>query len=133
MSTEATSLIHPTYRYLDRAVRLAGLTLAQWTQLVAAGLAAWLLARLLPFSATYDLSVAIAITGMPVAASLAAGADTVHPLAQVRAIARWRRHSAVYLPGAGSTAAGYRIAADTARFAATATATTITSVEELWD
>ena len=125
------SLIHPTYRYLDRAVRLAGLTLGQWAQLVAGGAGAWLLARVLPFSSTYDLSVAISIAGVPIAASLAAGSDAVHPLAQLRAVARWRRRAAVYLPGAGAVD-GYRLVDDAARPEAISPLV-IASAEELWD
>jgi hypothetical protein len=133
MTADTPSLIHPTYRYLDRAVRLAGLTLAQWAQLVGAGVGAWVLARVLPFSATYDLSVAIALTGMPVAASLAAGADTVHPVAQARAVLAWRRTAAIYLPGGGGAPDGYRTVAERPRTLATTTAAPVTTVEELWD
>jgi hypothetical protein len=133
MSAQASSLVHPTYRYLDRAVRLAGLTLSQWTQLVGAGVGAWLLARVLPFSGTYDLSVGIAIAGVPVAASLAAGADTVHPIAQLRAVLAWRRRAGVYLPGADhAVTVGYRLVVEAPRIAARRGAA-VTSVEELWD
>lgn len=129
MSTDTPPLMHPTYRYLDRAVRLAGLTLSQWAQLVGAGVGAWLLARLLPFSSTYDLSVAISIAGVPVAASLAAGADTVHPFAHVSAVVAWRGRAAVYLPGA-TPSLGYRllVAAPAAE-----TTTDLTELEALWD
>lgn len=112
---EAPDLIHPTYRYLDRQVRLAGLTLAQWTQLVAGGVSAWLLARLLPFSATYDLSIAVTLAGVPIAASLAAGTDTVHPLAFLRQVARWRRRASVYLPGIETEPSGYALRGEGAR------------------
>lgn len=127
--TDAPSLIHPTYRYLDRSVRLAGLTLGQWALLVGAGAGAWLLARVLPFSSTYDLSVGLAIAGVPAAASLAAGADAVHPLAHLRAVVRWRRRAAVYLPGA-EDADGYRLVDETPRAAPDIAVTTL---EELWD
>ena len=134
MTTDAPALIHPTYRYLDRAVRLAGLTLSQWSQLVAACVGAWLLARVLPFSGTYDLSIAITIAGAPAAASLAAGADTVHPFAQLRALLAWRRRAAVYLPGATVEAiAGYRLVPEAAATAAAARHPTITSVDDLWE
>lgn len=131
--TDAPQLIHPTYRYLDRAVRLAGLTLSQWTQLVGAGIGAWLLARLLPFSSTYDLSVALAIAGMPAAASLAAGPDNVHPLAQARALVAWRHRAAIYLPGGElDLITGYCVTAEAPRVATSAVAT-IKTVDELWD
>lgn len=132
MTAAPPPLIHPTYRYLDRAVRLAGLTLSQWTQLVAAGLGVWLLARVLPFSGTYDLSVGLAIAGMPVAASLAAGADAVHPLTQVHAILAWRRAAAVYLPGGGDVPpAGYRLTIAAPPQVPGDLA--ISSLEDLWD
>jgi hypothetical protein len=133
MSSEPT-LIHPTYRYLDRAVRLAGLTLTQWAQLVAAGIGAWLLARVLPFSGTYDLSVAISLAGVPVAASLAAGTDAVHPLRLVRDVIAWRRRAAIYLPGAtGAGIGGYRLVPEVVAATASHAHVTLTSVDELWD
>jgi hypothetical protein len=132
MSRETPSLIHPTYRYLDRAVRLAGLTLVQWTQLVGAGLGAWVLARLLPFSTTYDLSIALSVTGMPVAASLAAGADSVHPMSQLRAVRRWHGQRAIYLPDvAAGAVSGYRLTSE-APLRRTQPPT-MTSLEQLWD
>jgi len=111
MTNDPQSLIHPTYRHLARPIHLAGLTLAQWAQLVAAGAAAWLLTRVLPFGATYDLSVAVTIAGMPLAASLAAGTGSTHPLAYARALLTWRRRASVYPPAsaAGATAGGYRL------------------------
>jgi hypothetical protein len=132
--TDASALIHPTYRYLDRSVRLAGLTLSQWAQLVGAGVGAWLLARVLPFSGTYDLSIGITIAGVPVAASLAAGAESVHPFAQLRALVAWRRRAAVYLPGAGAASTdGYRLITEVTASAAGESHMTITSVDQLWD
>jgi hypothetical protein len=110
-----TSLIHPTYRHLDRAIRLAGLTPVQWLQLIGAGAAAWLLAHVLPFGSTYDLSIAVTVAGAPVAASLAAGAGSAHPLAELRARFRARRRARRYEPAdpaAGTTAAGYRLTDD---------------------
>jgi hypothetical protein len=132
MSAGSTSLIHPTYRYLDRWVRLAGLTVWQWTQLVGAGIGAWLLARVLPFSGTYDLSIGITIAGVPIAASLAAGADSAHPLKQLRAVITWRRQAGIYLPGAtAASVAGYRLLAE--QSATAAAGPSIATVEELWD
>lgn len=108
--SDATSLLHPAYRHLDRTVRLAGLSLAQWTQLVAAGVVAWALARVLPFGATYDLSIAVTVAGVPVAAAFAAGSGQTSPLATVAAALRWRRRAAVYAPGIADPAiTGYAL------------------------
>lgn len=94
-----SSLVHPAYRHLDRPVRLAGLSLGQWSQLVAAGVTAWALSRVLPFGTTYDLSIAVTIAGIPVAATFAAGTGRTSPLQTLTAVIRWRRHAHVYAPG----------------------------------
>lgn len=112
MSTmEPASLIHPAYRHLDRRVRLAGLTLAQWSQLVASAATAYALAKVLPFGDTYNVSVAVTLAGVPVAALIAAGTGAVHPLDVLLAIARWRRTAGLYLPGVADddAPAGYRL------------------------
>ena len=100
--SDATSLLHPAYRHLDRTVRLAGLSLAQWTQLVAAGVVAWALARVLPFGATYDLSIAVTVAGVPVAAAFAAGSGQTSPLATVAAALRFVAPLRVDAPRAAS-------------------------------
>lgn len=108
--SDAASLLHPAYRHLDRTVRLAGLSLAQWTQLVAAGVIAWALARVLPFGATYNLSIAVTVAGIPVAAAFAAGTGQTSPLATVAAAIRWRRRAGVYAPGLADAAiTGYAL------------------------
>jgi hypothetical protein len=90
--------------------------------------------RVLPFSATYNLSVAITATGMPIAASLAAGVDAPHPLTLVRNVVAWHRRAAVYLPGAtGATVNGYRLVWQAPTATATDDRLTITTVRELWD
>ena len=113
MSTsDPVSLVHPAYRHLDRTVRLAGLSLGQWSQLVAAGVAAWLLARVLPFGSSYDLSIAVTVAGVPVAAALAAGSGHGSPLMTLAAALRWRRQAGVYVPGVADDAvSGYVLAA----------------------
>jgi hypothetical protein len=96
--SEATSLVHATYRHLDRPIRIGGLTLIHWAQLTISAIAAWALAKLLPFSATYDLSVALSITGAPAAVAIAAGTGETRPFRYLADVVRWRRHAAVYLP-----------------------------------
>ena len=109
--SDTASLVHPAYRHLDRTGRLAGLSLGQWSQLVAAGVVAWLLARVLPFGSSYDLSIAVTVAGVPVAATLAAGSGHASPLMTLVAALRWRRHAGVYAPGvADDTVSGYVLA-----------------------
>jgi hypothetical protein len=91
-----SSLIHPTYKHLGREIRLAGLTLTQWSLLVVAGVTAYGISKILPFSDTYNLSVAIAIAGAPAAATFAGATGDVHLFSFLRAVIRWRRSAAVY-------------------------------------
>lgn len=104
-------LIHPTYKHLSRQIRLAGLTLTQWTYLVAAGAAAFALSHLLPFSDTYNLSVAITIAGTPAAATLAGATGETHLFGYIAALIQWRRHATLHEPGRPSRnpSAGYTL------------------------
>src|SRR3712207_5349615 len=96
-----STLVHPTYRQLDRPIRIAGLTLAHWAHLTAAGCGAWAFAQLLPFSSTYDLSIALSLTGAPAATAIAAGTSDANPLRYLADILRWRRASCVYVTPRG--------------------------------
>jgi hypothetical protein len=91
-----SDLIHPTYRYLDRAIRVAGLTVAQWIALLLAGIIAYLLAAVLPFSSTYNASIAVTIAGTPIAVALALGTNRGNPFRLVTDVVRWRCTRALY-------------------------------------
>src|SRR4051812_39431683 len=91
-------MVHPTYRYLERATRVAGLTWRQWVLLCAGGLATYLLAKALPLPAPYGVSAALTLCGTPAAVTMAlAGTDSELTLTagQVRA---WRRGRGLYAP-----------------------------------
>jgi hypothetical protein len=93
----SNSLVHPTYRHLNRRVRIAGLPLAHWSALALAAGMTWCLAHILPFSATYDLSIALTVCGTPVAIAFAAGvADDRRPLDHLLNVGRWHRHRGIY-------------------------------------
>ena len=96
MTDHEPTLIHPTYRHIDRPVHICGLTIGQWTRLAVACAVAWPLAEILPFTATYDAAVAITLTGTPLAISFAAGSAAEHPLAPARAWLRWRCRPKLY-------------------------------------
>ncbi len=98
MPAARNSLIHPAYRHLERTVRIASLTLLHWTLLTAAGIGAWVLGHVLPFSATYDLSIALSLTGAPAAVAIAAGTGEAKPFRYLRDVIHWRRTTAVYEP-----------------------------------
>jgi hypothetical protein len=91
-----TTLVHPTYRHLDRPIRIAGLTLFQWTHLTLSAIAAWALAKLLPFSPSYDLSVALSVTGAPAAIAIAAGTGETNPFRYLSDAFEWRRGAWLY-------------------------------------
>lgn len=93
--------VHPTYRHLEDRIRLGGLTLGQWAQLVACGLAAYALSTLLPLPGSWSLSVAVTVCGLPAAVAIAFMSADFDVGALVRAAVRWQRAPRRYV---GSTA-----------------------------
>src|SRR3954469_8463545 len=91
-------MIHPTYRYLERATRVAGLTWRQWVLLCVGGLATYLLAKALPLPAPYGLSVGLTAAGTPAAVAIAlAGTDAQLALTP-KVLFTWRRQRGLYAP-----------------------------------
>ncbi|MCW2953198.1 MAG: hypothetical protein JWQ48_2368 [Conexibacter sp.] len=133
-----------TYRYLDRGVRLSGLTLGQWLQLVAGAISAFAMSKLLALipglSATYALSIAVTLAGMPLAAAFVAMDADFDVTAYLRAAIKWRRGPKLLLAGPNptSTYPGYRIVEqldDTAQHAAPSNGSRLNpnEMEVLWD
>ncbi len=107
--TSGASLVHPAYRHLERAPRLVGLTLAQWTGLVIAAASAYALARVLPFSSTYNLSISSTLIGVPLVVQMTASGG-VNLFGFALAVARWRRRARLHMPGEPSrTPMGYEL------------------------
>jgi hypothetical protein len=92
-------VVHPTYRHLERAPRLAGLTWRQWVLLVGGALATYLLARMLPLPSPYGVSAGLTLCGTPAAAGLALAASDRHVSITPRLLWRWRQQAAIYLNG----------------------------------
>ena len=67
---------------------VAGLTVAQWIALLAAVASAYALATVLPFSSTYNVSIAVTVSGTPVAVALALGTDRISPFRPVSDVIR---------------------------------------------
>jgi hypothetical protein len=112
---EEIALVHPTYRHLDRPVRVAGVTLAHWTALTGAALTAYALWKLLPLPPTTALSVAVTICGVPIAASFAAGENRAELVDLLLAHARGAGTVTRYPPGSTpGLATGRRLSADAA-------------------
>ena len=99
LSEGDASLVHPTYRHLERRTRLFGLTFLQWAQVTVCVLAAWLLSRVLPLPGPYDVSVAVTLAGIPAAAAVVATDADHDVLALLRGLRSWRTARAIYLPG----------------------------------
>ena len=83
--------MHPTYKHLEDRIRLGGLTLGQWTQLLACALAAYALSTLLPLPGSWSLSVAVTVCGLPAAGAIAFMSADFDVVGLARAALRWRR------------------------------------------
>lgn len=64
-------MLHPTYQHLEDRIRLAGLSLLQWTQLFVCAVAAFGVSKLLPLPGSWSVSVAVTVCGLPAAAAVA--------------------------------------------------------------
>jgi hypothetical protein len=93
----AVPVVHPTYKHLEDRVRLAGLTLGQWSQLLICGLAAYALATLLPLPSSWSVSVAVTACGLPAASAITFMSADSDVCRWLRAAVRWRRAPRRYL------------------------------------
>jgi hypothetical protein len=87
---------HPTYKHLEDRIRLGGLALGQWTQLVVCGLAAYALSTLLPLPGSWSVSVAVTVCGLPAACAVAFMSADFDVLQLVRSALRWKRSPKCY-------------------------------------
>lgn len=102
-------MVHPAYRYLERATRVCGLTWHQWLLLTGSLLATYLVARLLPLPSPYGLSVALTVCGTPAAGALAL-ATTDHTIAiGPRVLWRWQQSRRLLAQGVDEPTRGYLV------------------------
>lgn len=133
--TPRTTLIHPTYRHLSRALTIAGLNVSQWV-IAGCGLAAtWMISAALPLPAQWALSLAGSLSGVPSALLfvLAAQGD-FSPRPVVRSVINWRTSARVLLPARdGCAPRGYRLTTVApAHPPAADSDLTVNHLEDLW-
>jgi hypothetical protein len=125
-----------TYKHLEDPVKLAGLSLLQWAQLLVCVIAAYGLSKLLPLPDQWALSVAVTFCGMPAAAAVVAMQADFDVAAYVGAVLRWYRHRSTYQAGANPNdlPAGYHVATP-ASVPATEAAAAVFDLrpDELWN
>jgi hypothetical protein len=101
-------MINPTYKHLDAKMRLGGLRLVQWLQLVAAiGFAIVFGFYVSPLPPGPTIAVSIFVAGLPVSVSFAALGLEFSVSGFLAAAWRWLRSPRRYLPGPGASAIGY--------------------------
>jgi hypothetical protein len=93
-------VLHPTYKHLEDCIRLAGLSLAQWSQLFVCALGAFGLSKLLPLPGSWAVSVAITVCGLPAAGAVAFMQADFDVRRWLSDAARFRRGPRRFLPGA---------------------------------
>jgi hypothetical protein len=130
-------MLNITYKHLQDPVKLGWFSLAQWMQLAVCGLLAYALSTLLPLPDMWALSIAITISGSPVAAAMVAMQADFDVIAFTLAAVRWSRRRRHYLPGTDPTIApaGYRLLApvDSEPVDPLAAATVSLRPDALWD
>ena len=128
-------MFNTTYKHLEDPVKLAGLSLVQWTQILACVIAAYGVSKLLPLPGTWSLSIAVTICGMPAAAAMVAMQADFDVTAYMRAVFRWYRRRTTHQPGANPNQApvGYHVAAlDAPTFAESPVPVFDVRPDELW-
>jgi hypothetical protein len=102
--------MNAAYKHLDAKLRIAELTLGQWTAVIAGVFFALGFGFYLhPFGSFLTTFVAIYIGGLPIAAVVLAGMAEFDAWLIVRSAARWRGIRGPFLPGPGALTPGYRI------------------------
>ncbi len=117
--------MHPTFKHLEDRIRLGGLALGQWAQLLICGVAAYLLSTLLPLPGSWSVSVAVTVCGLPAARAIAFMSADFNMLGWVRAAATWHGTRARYV-GTVADDSG-------TRFGTTSVAMRAFDAEALWD
>ena len=127
-------MVNPTYKHLDSKLRLSGLTLGQWAQLLGAVLVAIVFGVYLsplPTAPTIWLSVFVA--GLPVAVSYGAMGLDFSVTQFASAAWRWWREPRCYLAGAGGGCSGYVVEAERVSQPDTQRPELVAPSEDLWD
>lgn len=129
-------MVNATYKHLDAKLRLGGLRVGQWLQLVfAAGCAALFGIYLSPLAPGPTIALSVFVAGLPVAVSFAAMGLEFSAGGFLAAVWRWGRAPRRYLPGAGTSALGYLVAPDehAPEFDRARDTAPISTLAELWD
>jgi uncharacterized membrane protein len=125
---------NPTYKHLDAKLRLGGLRLGQWLQLVlAAGFALVFGLYVSPLPAGPTIALSVFVAGLPVAVSFAAMGLEFSVSGFVRAAWRWTRSPRRYLPGPGLVATGYVVGRAERASDEHSPVVSASKVAELWD
>ena len=131
-------MVNPTYKHLEAKLRLGGLRLGQWFQLVLAGGVAVVFGMYVsPLPAGPTIALSVFVAGLPVSVSFAALGLEFSVRGFIAAVWRWARAPRRYVPGAGALGAGYIVTAAEPDQAPVAGAVDIAAsrrrIAELWD
>lgn len=127
--------MHLAYKHLDSRLRIAELTVGQWTGVVL-GLVlalAWGF-YLCPFGGYVAMGTAIYLGGIPIAAVFLASQTEFNLGLLLRSAVAWRRTDGRYAPGPGDEHPGYQITEPPATRSARGPLPTVDfDLEALWD
>jgi hypothetical protein len=103
-------MVNPTYKHLDAKMRLGGLRLVQWLQLMGAtGFALVFGFYVSPFPPGPTIAFSVFVAGLPVAVSFAALGLEFSVSEFAAAAWRWSRSPRRYVPGPGQCTIGYAV------------------------
>ena len=127
-------MVNPTYKHLDSKLRLSGLSLGQWAQVLVAVLAAIVFGVYLsPFPTAPTIWLSVFVAGLPVAVSYGAMGLEFSVGQFASAAWRWWREPRRYLAGGGASGTGYVVEAERSGPSETDETMSVGPSEDLWD
>jgi hypothetical protein len=103
-------MINTAYKHLDSRLRIAELTIGQWTGIFAGVVIALVYGYFVhPFGTMPTVVSAMYIGGLPIAGAMLAAFTEFDVWLLMRSAVGWRRLDGRYLPGPGAPSPGYRL------------------------
>jgi hypothetical protein len=126
--------VNVAFKHLEAKLRFADLTVGQWAAVLGGVLFAFLCAEYLsPVGGLGGAIIGVYLGAIPASAAFFASLSEFDLWGLIGAALRWRRRDGQYLPGAGATARGYALLAETVEPGARPGGASDLDLDALWN